>query len=253
MPDRRRHRGPHPRDEDLLRAENLPALRAAADDLSWLLERGYSPKAALALVGDRHALPLRGRKALQRVAAADSRCRARRARRVGPTDVAGETVLVDGYNVLLTVEAALAGAPILVGRDGTYRDLASLHRHFKRVDETRPALERITSFLAELDPGRVVWYLDRAISNSGRLAGWIREVAAENGRVQEAELVPNPDPILESSPDVVASADSGILDAGPRWLDLARLVVEARVPDAWIVDLGGESEDGRAASGTGAR
>ena len=35
-----------------------------------------------------------------------------------------------------------------------------------------------------------------------------------------------------------ATADGGILDEGPRWLNLARRVVESSVKSAWIVDLG---------------
>ena len=55
----------------------------------------------------------------------------------------------------------------------------------------------------------------------------------------EVELVPSPDRILRESEDLVATADSGILDRGVRWINLARAVVEAEVEGAWIVDLSG--------------
>jgi uncharacterized protein YyaL (SSP411 family) len=54
MPDRRRHRGPHPKDPELFAPRHWPTLRRAVADLSWLLGRGYSEKAALKLVGDRY-------------------------------------------------------------------------------------------------------------------------------------------------------------------------------------------------------
>ena len=50
---------------------------------------------------------------------------------------------IDGYNVLTTIEAALAGAVIIAGRDGCYRDMASMHGSYRKVEETSPAIELI--------------------------------------------------------------------------------------------------------------
>ncbi len=46
MPDHRAHRGPHPDDAELFRADAIPRLRAAVADLSWLLGRGYADGSA---------------------------------------------------------------------------------------------------------------------------------------------------------------------------------------------------------------
>ena len=48
MTDRRRHRGPHPRDAELFAPAQLETLRTACAELSWLLTRGYSAKASTA-------------------------------------------------------------------------------------------------------------------------------------------------------------------------------------------------------------
>ena len=66
MPDRRKHRGPHPEDARLFGAKALPLLRAAAADFCWLLGRGYPHDSALKLVGDRYALVARQRTAVSR-------------------------------------------------------------------------------------------------------------------------------------------------------------------------------------------
>lgn len=240
MPDTRRQRGPHPKDERCFVEAALPALRRAAADLSFLLGRGYSAKAALELVGDRYALIDRQRSALQRCAASDEAVAARRARRVTRDACAGETIWIDGYNVLLTVEAAMSGGLVLAARDGTYRDLAAMNKHYKRVETTLPALEAIGRTLESAGAG-AHWLLDRPISNSGRLARAIREVAERGGFRWEVELVPSPDRVLRDCDAIVATADSAILDRAGRWLDLARWVVEVEVPGAWVVDLtGGE-------------
>ncbi len=238
VPDRRRRRGPHPRDLECFAPRELETLRRANADLCWLRSRGYPDKASLKLVGDRYGLRLRQRTALQRCAVADDAVARRRASEVGPEAVRGRRLEIDGYNALLTVEAALGGGVVLAARDGAFRDMAAMRSHFRRVDQTRPALGLIGAYLDETGCRRVVWYLDRPISNSGRLKALMLEVAGENGWPWEVELVPNPDKVLEVSTEIVATADGGILDEGPRWLNLARRVVERSVESAWIVDLG---------------
>jgi len=49
------------------------------------------------------------------------------------------------------------------------------------------------------------WYLDRPVSNSGRLAGRIREMAAEHHWAWEVELVNDPDAVLSASSEIVAT------------------------------------------------
>ena len=62
------HRGLAPHDERLFAARQLPALRAAAADLCWLLDRGYASRSAV--VGNRHNLTSRQRMAVSRHACA---------------------------------------------------------------------------------------------------------------------------------------------------------------------------------------
>lgn len=237
MPDSRTQRGPHPRDRAAFEPGALPDLRAAVSDLSLLLSRGYSAKAATKLVGDRYRLRERQRKALQRCAAADAEIARRREHRVDPEALAGERVVIDGYNVLLTVEAALSGGVLLLARDGALRDLAQLSRHYRRVATTIPALDEIGGWLADRRVAEVLWLIDRPISNSGRLRGIIEERAREHGWPWQVELAANVDRRLCRAEDVVATADSAILDRCERWLNLARSVVEDRIPGPWIVEL----------------
>jgi hypothetical protein len=237
MPDRRRHRGPHPRDEEHFAPAKLPLLRTAAADLAWLLSRGYPGKAAVKLVGDRFALTVRQRTALQRATVGDAVRDRRLEGRVELGAARGRTLLVDGYNVLLSVESALGGGIVLGARDRTFRDLASMKGHYKRVDETRAALELLGGYLGELGCARVDWFLDRPISNSGRLRKLMLGIAAERGWPWTVGLAASPDRVLAAGGELVATADGWILDQGVRWLNLARRVIEDRVPDAWVVDL----------------
>src|SRR5262245_39993965 len=133
MPDRRIHRGPHPDDERLFAADMLPPLRVATGDLCWLLSRGYTSVSALKLVGDRFDLEQRQRTAVSRCACSDAAVARRRERQAALASIRGRTLLIDGYNVLTTIEAALAGGFVLAARDGCFRDMASMHGTWRRV------------------------------------------------------------------------------------------------------------------------
>jgi len=237
MPDKRGHRGPHPADVELFRDARLDALRAAVSELGWLLSRGYSTPSALKLVGDRHRLRERQRTAVLRACCADAVRADRRRRRRSVDDLSGAVVAIDGFNVLPPVEAALAGGVVLRGRDGCYRDMASMHGSYRRVAETVPAALRVGRVLAEAGVAAARWLLDRPVSNSGRLRASLEAIAAEAGHAWTVELVPDPDPMLRAADVPVATADSGILDGCRAWVDLAREVVERTVPSAWVVDL----------------
>ena len=55
-------------------------------------------------------------------------------------DVANRELWIDGYNALTTIESALSGSVILRARDGCYRDMASMHGTYRKVQETVPAI-----------------------------------------------------------------------------------------------------------------
>lgn len=237
VPDDRSHRGPHPEDAQLFAPSQWPALRQAVADLSWLLSREYGDVSALKLVGDRYRLNQRQRKAVMRCACTDEARLRRLSKQAVPADVAGQTLLIDGYNQLTTVETALGDGVVLVARDTLCRDIAGLHGTWRRVEETIPALRLIRQTTADLRVGSCIWYLDRPVSNSGRLSEIIRVVASEHGWDWKVEVVPNPDDVLAASAETIATADGEVLDRCRRWLGLSRIVIAAKAPAAHVVDL----------------
>ncbi|MFI5381641.1 MAG: DUF434 domain-containing protein [Tepidisphaerales bacterium] len=237
MPDKRSHRGMHPEDARLFAPDQWPALRLAVAELSWLITRGYAEPSAVKLVGDRHRLDARQRMAVLRSMCTDAALAGRTARRVAAADVAGRALHIDGYNVLTTIEAALSGGVILAARDGCYRDVASMHGSYRKVEETVPAMRLAGQALAGLRAGACIWYLDAPVSNSGRLKALLQEEAAAQGWPWTVEIVQNPDAVLLRTTEIVCTADSVILDGDVRWLNLAREIVAAGVPEAYVVDL----------------
>ena len=234
MGEGRHHRGPDPSDAELFGPEGASRLTEAVSDASWLQSRGYAENATVALVGDRYRLHRRQRIALRRMACSDAD---RERRRDKALDVRTwpSSIVIDGFNIVVTVESALGGAVILCGRDGCFRDLAGLRGSYRIVAETEPALRLIGRTLERGGVRDVRWILDRPVSNSGRLAGLLREVAAKSGWTWEAVLEDDADSALLRSGLPVATADSVVLDRCASWLDPGRETIRRCVPGAWVV------------------
>jgi hypothetical protein len=215
----------------------MPALRGAVADLSWLFGRGYAPISALKLVGDRWRLTERQRQAVRRAACSDDARDRRVAHELTTDSLAAKDLVIDGFNVLTTIEAALGGAVVLACRDTTFRDIAGIHGSYRKVAETLPALERLVTVMATLGVHRCLWLFDRPVSNSGRIRNLVLKMAAERCVGWSAELLDNPDRFLRECSQIVATADSAILDDGPRWFNLARFAIETTCPEAAIIDL----------------
>ena len=237
MPDRRSHRGPHPDDSTEFAPHAVPILQSATSDLSWLLTRGYALPSALKLTGDRYQLTARQRTAVSRSACSDQQRQRRMASRRDPASLAGADLWIDGYNVLTSIEAALAAGVLLRGRDGCLRDMASMHGSWRKVAETIPAIELLGTALQHLSLPTLRWLLDQPVSNSGRLRAILLDTATRHSWKWTVDLVADPDPILAAADECIATADSAILDAVAHWFPLARLAIESRIPDAWILDL----------------
>jgi hypothetical protein len=65
----------------------------------------------------------------------------------------------------------------------------------------------------------------------------MRAQAATHGWPWQVDIVSNPDAVLRQTAAIVATSDSGILDAPVRWYDLAAAVVAHTAPAAWYLDL----------------
>lgn len=239
MPHKQKHRGQHEQDARLFADKWLPTLNVASYDFSWLLSRGYSDTSGLKIVGDRYRLNMRQRKALLRSACPDLARKERQAKSVPREALADQTLAIDGYNLLITIESALGGGMIFQCRDGCYRDIASVHGTYRRVEETLPALTMIGVTLQKLGVTSVQWYLDRPVSNSGRLKSIMYGISEQYEFDWQIELVNNPDRTLVQTPDwIVVSSDGWVLDHAQNWFNLHRYIVDT-IPTANVVSLTG--------------
>lgn len=235
MPDKRKHRGPNPQDKILFSGKNIADLRLAAADYSLLLTKEYPPNAALKLVGDKFQLSDRQRLAIMRVSCSDNQLKGRLTREVKPSQLAGQDILIDGYNTLITIESAISGGFLFIARDGCIRDLAGLHGTYRKVSETIPAIELINKALVELKVKSDFWLLDKPVSNSGRLKKIIE--SAQTEIPTEVQLFNNPDAEMIQSDKIIATSDSNILDKAKFWANLVNYIIKNCVKNVNIIDL----------------
>lgn len=177
------------------------------------------------LVGNRYQLNKRQRKALSRITASAQAIKGRQTNHVASEKLAGNTVSIDGFNLLILLESALSGAFVFKCQDGCYRDISSVHGSYKRVVKTEEAILMVGQTLQGLSAKHVHWYFDAPVSNSGRLKTLLLSLATEHGFPWTVELDNNPDTVLVKSDDIVVSSDSWILDNCKQWFNLGALLI----------------------------
>jgi hypothetical protein len=237
MPDKRKHRGPHPADGNLFAQPQWPKLQQAVRDLSWLLSQGYAEKGAIKLVGDRYRLKERQRMAVIRASCSQQAALHRQTTQAHTYDLAGNALHIDGFNLLITIESALSDGFLLEGVDGCYRDLASIHGSYKRVMETEEAIILIGKILESLEVHQSVWYFDKPVSNSGRLKKMVLNTAQAFGWNWDSVLHYNPDKVLIEINQTIASSDSIVLDKAYQWFNFSRFIVDNFIKEATVLPL----------------
>jgi hypothetical protein len=238
LPNHQRHRGQQPNDAKVFSEKWVPTLQEAVRDYSLLLSRGYPETATLQLVGNRYRLNERQMKAVFRASCSNQALLLRQRTALEFGDLFQETIAIDGYNLLITLESVLSNGIILFCRDGCFRDMASIHSTYKRVEETIPAIELIGETLNELGVFQANWYLDSPVSNSGRLKMLLLEIATQKGWNWNAELVFNPDKTLLETNQIIISSDSWILDRAKLWFNMLAYIIEKKLTDVPITYLG---------------
>lgn len=215
-------RGYAPNDEKEFGGEALAVLRTAAGHIRYLVNEGYPIKSASVFVGNHFLLSERQRLALVRSISSDQQLKCRRAKECKKEALRGQTVFIDGFNTVITLEIALCGSLLLTCMDGTIRDLAGLRGTYRLIDKTEPALRLIADTLEDLGVKRAVFYLDAPVSNSGRLKSLIADVWETYPTELDICVINDVDRVLQGLGFVI-TADAVILDNCESWFNLTPL------------------------------
>jgi len=228
-------RGYVPGDEKEFGREAMLKIQAAAEDIYYLLNRGYHMKGASVFTGNHYMLSERQRLALARMVSPEEQLKLRSAKRKDCLEK-GAVVNIDGFNTIITLEIALSGSTLLKCMDGTVRDLAGLRGTYNVIDKTPEAVRLIGEALERAGAGKAVFYLDAPVSNTGRLAACIRRELAWFPFVAETQVINNVDTVLYPLDNVV-TGDAIILDNCISWINLAREIIDSRFPGYPYVEI----------------
>lgn len=232
-----RHRGMHLNDQALFSGEPLLRLRDAVYEFCWLLNRGYARHSVMQLVGDHHQLVKRQRLAISRAACSNTSRELRKTTCLPIEQIKDRQLVIDGFNLIISVETAMAGGLLLHCCDGCIRDIAGIHGTYRLVHETRQAVELIGNVLQAFSPASVLWLFDKPVSNSGRLAEMVRDMATVHHWNWQAELIDNPDQVIRNSGKVAITSDSAILDGGVQWVNLGAYLTTNHFHESWLIDF----------------
>jgi hypothetical protein len=202
--------------------------KPALEDYLFLLERKYPQKAILKIIGDHYALTATDRSLLFRGVCIREEAQQRRLKMAEPASLPGNTLHVDGFNVILTIGSYLNGSPVYVGMDGILRDASEIHGKIFRNELNMRSVQLVIDFLSENNCPEVYFYLDSPVSMSGEFCKLINSGLSEHKLKGKAETFVSPDFILKNLTDgIISTSDSTIIDkTNQKVIDLPRLVLE---------------------------
>jgi hypothetical protein len=203
----------------------LILIKEAASDFRHLLSRGYPRRESLTLVGNRYHLDHTARQLLHRGVFAPEVAAARKAKLRLLRDLAGQSLGVDGHNVLITLECAIQKLPLVAADDGFIRDVGQVSKAFRASPETEQALALLADYLVQQQAGPVSVFYDAPLSWSGELAHHTRELWAARGLTVTAAAVPVPERELLAFSGPIASSDTHLIDAREEIIDLVGEVI----------------------------
>ncbi|VVB85009.1 Uncharacterised protein [uncultured archaeon] len=187
-------------------------LETAAADIRYLLDRGYPQEGAVKFVSAHYRLDENATHLLSRAVLAREVSDKRKKKFLPCDAIKGNSIAIDGYNILIGLESILEKKAFICD-DGVIRDIRGIFRNYKASESTGTAIDTILQFLKEKNPIYVCFLLDSQISNSGLLAGKLREKLGEYGLKGDARTSGHVDYDLKNSKYIVASSDGVIIDA----------------------------------------
>src|SRR4030043_1356342 len=135
----------------------LKDIQEPAEDFRYPRNRRYPRKAALELVGNRYGLTYDERHLLHRGVFSRKDSQARRKKKVSVKEIRNKDLAIDGHNVLITIEAALSGRPLVHADDGFVRDISGLSGSFTKSETTETAIQLVLNVLKKWKPRKTLF------------------------------------------------------------------------------------------------
>lgn len=209
-------------------------VREAAYDFRFLLNRNYRRKNALEFVSNKYLLSKRERNFLARAIFSEFESKERYDKLVDIDRIEGEYLVIDGYNVLITVESILSEDfdHVVLCDDNVVRDLNAVFGKYKFSKVTEMALTQIFILISKYKPFNIVFFLDSPVSFSGKLAELIKDIITDIGLKGVIKLSNNVDmeikELIDENDGIVATSDSAIIDKADKFVDIPSYFLKTR-------------------------
>ncbi|MDI6806843.1 MAG: DUF434 domain-containing protein [Candidatus Aenigmarchaeota archaeon] len=210
--------------------ENLytDEVREAAEVLRYLLNHKFQRKNIkniLRFIQGPYNLNADQIHLLDRAVYSDKESEARSKKLINVKEIRSSTLGIDGYNVLVTLESALEGKPLVQADDGLIRDIAGKSSRYRPSETTYKALNLIFSTLKAYPPRETLFLFDERIGMSVEFAKSVRGMLNEYGLCGDASVANYPDEeILEY--EIIATSDSTPIDKAKKVFDLAGYLIK---------------------------
>ncbi|MGC8975535.1 MAG: DUF5616 domain-containing protein, partial [Thermoprotei archaeon] len=142
-------------------------------------------------------------------------------------------LIIDGYNVLLTIHTVLEGMEVFLCDDGFVRDLRKSYRKGIELKMLEVSTELLKKELQELDPSSVTIILDKNVSYSARHADTIRSIMRNSAEVVLADKA---DLRVIGGNGIIASSDCVVISRARKIYDLAGGIIKKHFKNK-IIDL----------------
>ncbi|CAB3287812.1 conserved protein of unknown function [Methanocaldococcus lauensis] len=185
------------------------SIEKAKEDFRYLINRGYKKDVALNFVANHYKLSKEDRLRIIRTTHTDEEIKITKSKLKRLSDIKGKTLYIDGFNVLIGLEALIKGNKVVLCDDNIYRDFEKVYGKYIINEYSIKAISLLLKILKEYDIKPII-YLDAQVSKSGMLAKNIREKMKDYNIVGEVHCVKNCDYILKNK-EIVATSDSVII------------------------------------------
>lgn len=185
---------------------------SACRDYFYLIDRKYPERGSLKIVGDRYRLSGDQRTILYRGISSRGRSILRR-KKLTEMNRGIDTLVIDGYNVLLTIMNYRLGRNMFISTDNILRDAGSLHGRIRQEDLFIECAGMLMDYLAKIKPAFLEFFLDAPVSHSERHAAWIRDAIRNYSLNGNCNVVRSADHEMKvSGKGIIATSDTVIIE-----------------------------------------
>jgi len=214
------------------------SLKYAVEDFFFLLNRGYNRSSSLDLVTARYRLSRLERLLLYRAVFSRTVSLDRRRKTLSSKKIINEKILVDGFNVLSTIQSALLGDVLVRGTDNIIRDMSAYVRKIKVSNFLIMSLFISLFFISRFFPKYVIYVFDSQVSRSLLMLRILSCFSKKASFRVSGKLAKNADKyiVIHADEFIVASSDSVIVDRVNRVFDMGGEIAEI-ISIETIIDL----------------